>query len=76
MHEGETSEDLTLSHNLVNISFSKIDKLGLVGKCMDHSFRIYVGCNMQFCIIKKLRPVNRNSSKCTFSTYLERMRKG
>ena len=35
------TEDQTLNHNLVNISFFKIDELGLVGKCVKHSFRIY-----------------------------------
>ena len=37
------TEDQTLNHNLVNISFFKIDELGLVGKCVDHSLRIYMG---------------------------------
>ena len=31
------TKDLTLSHNLVDISYSK---LGRVGKCVDPSFRI------------------------------------
>ena len=44
------TEDQTLRHNLVNISFSKIDQLGLVGKCADHSFRKYMGCYLQFII--------------------------
>ena len=70
------TEDQTLNHNLVNISFFKIDELGLVGKCVKHAFRIYMGCYLQFCITKKLRPVNKNLSKCTFSTYLARTRKG
>ena len=35
------TEDQTLNHNLVNISFFKIDEFGLVGKCVDYSFRIY-----------------------------------
>ena len=29
------TEDQTLNHNLVNISFFKIDEPGLVGKCVD-----------------------------------------
>ena len=34
------TEDQTLSHNLVNISFFKIDEIGVVGKCVEYSFRI------------------------------------
>ena len=60
------TENLTLSHRLVNIPFFKTDKLGLVGKCTDHSFRIYTGCYFQFCITKKLRRVNKNLSKVNF----------
>ena len=47
------TKDQTLNHNLVNISFFKINKLGLVGKCVKHFFRIYMGCYLQFCITKK-----------------------
>ena len=57
------TEDQTLNHNLVNILLLKIDELGLVGKCVEQSFRIYMGCCLQFCITKKLWPVNKNSSK-------------
>ena len=70
------SEDQTLNHNLVNISFFKIDELGLVGKCVKHSFRIYIGCYLQFCITKKLRPVNKNLSKVHFFLILSAHAKG
>ena len=70
------TEDQTLNYNLVNISFFKIDELGLAGKCVDHSFRIYMGCSLQFCITKKLRPVNKNSSKVHFLHILSAHTKG
>ena len=35
------TKDQILNHNLVNISFFKLDELDLVGKCVEHSFRIY-----------------------------------
>ena len=38
------TENQTLNQNLVNISFFKIDELGLGGKCVKHSFRIYMCC--------------------------------
>ena len=41
--EGVCDQDQILNHNLVNISFFKIDELGLVGKCVKHSSRIYMG---------------------------------
>ena len=70
------TEDRTLNHNLVNISFFKIDELGLVGKCVKHSFRIYMRCYLQFCIKKKLRPVNKNLSKVHFFHILSTHAKG
>ena len=70
------TEDQTLNHNLVNISFFKIDKFGLVGKCVDHSFRIFMGCYLQFCIMKKLRPENKNLSKVDFFHTLSAHAKG
>ena len=70
------TKDQTLNHNLVNISFFKIDELGLVGKCVKHSFRIYMGCYLQFCITKKLRPVNQNLSKVHFFHILSAHAKG
>ena len=33
------TEDLTLSNNVFNISFSNNDQFNLVGKCVNHSFR-------------------------------------
>ena len=57
------------------MSFFKIDELCLVGKCVDHSFRIYMGCYLQCCITKKLRPVNQNSSKVHF-LHIQRAREG
>ena len=65
-----------LNHTLVNISFFKIDELGLVGKCVKHSFRIYMGCYLQFCITKKVRPVNKNLSKVHFFHILSAHAKG
>ena len=73
---GCAAEDQTLNHNLVNISFFKIDELGLVGKCVKRSFRIYMGCYLQFCITKKLRPVNKNLSKEHFFHILSPHAKG
>ena len=70
------TKDQILNHNLVNISFFKIDELGLVGKCVKHSFRIYIGCYLQFCITKKLRPVNKNLSKVHFFHILSAHVKG
>ena len=31
--------DLTFNHNVVNISFSKIDQFDYVAQCVSHSFR-------------------------------------
>ena len=70
------TEAQTLNHNLVNISFFKIDELGLVGKCVKHAFRIYMGCYLQFCITKKLRSVNKNLSKVHFFHILSAHAKG
>ena len=70
------TEDQTLNHNLVNNSFFKIDELGFVGKCVKHSIRIYMGCYLQFCITKKLRPVNKNLSKVHFFHILSAHAKG
>ena len=70
------TEDQTLNHNLVNISFFKIDELGLIGKCVKHSFIIYMGCYLQFCITKKLRPGNKNLSKVHFFHILSAHAKG
>ena len=70
------TEDQTLNHNLVNISFFQTDELGLVGKCGKHFFRIYMGCYLQFCITKKLRPVNKNLSKVHFFHILSAHAKG
>ena len=46
------TEDQILNHKVINISFFKIDQIGLVGKCAEHSFRIYMGCYLQLCITK------------------------
>ena len=77
---GSTKEcamaDQTLNHNLVNISFFKIDESGLVGKCVKHSFRVFMGCHLQFCITKKLRLVNKNLSKVHFFHILSAHAKG
>ena len=70
------TEDQTLKHDLVNISFVKIAELGFVGKCVKHSFRIYMGCCMQICTTKKLRPVNKNLSKVHFFHILSVHAKG
>ena len=70
------TEDQILNHNLINILFFKIDELGLVGKCVDHSFRIYMGCYLQFCITKTLQPVNEHSSKVHFFHILRAHAKG
>ena len=70
------TEDQTLNHNLVNISFFKIDELGLFETCVKHSFRIYVGCSLHFCITKTLRPVNKNLSKVHFFHILSAHAKG
>ena len=70
------TEYQTLNHNLVNISFFKIDELVLVGKCVKHSFRIYMGCFLQFCITKKLQQVNKNLSKVHFFHILNAHAKG
>ena len=76
VHEGVCNRRPNLNHNLVNISFFKLDELGLVGNCVDHSFRIYMGCCLQFGITKKLRPVNKNSSKVHFFHILSAHAKG
>ena len=70
------TEDQILNHDLVNISFFKIDELGLVGTWVKHSFRIYMGCYLQFWITKKLRPVNKNLSKVHFFHILSAHAKG
>ena len=70
------TKDQTLNHNLVNISFFKNDELDLVGKCVKHSFRIYMDCYLQFCITKKLWPVNKNLSKVHFLNILSAHAKG
>ena len=63
------NEDQTLNNNLVNISFFQIDELYLVGKGGNHSFRIYMGCCLQCCITKKLRPVNKKLIKSALFTH-------
>ena len=70
------TEDQILNHNLVNISFFKFNELGHVGKCVKHSFRIYMGCYLQFCITKKLWPINKNLSKLHFFHILSAHAKG
>ena len=72
------TEDQTFNHNLLNILIfnCKIDELGLVEKCVEHSFSLYMGCYLQFCITKKLRPVNKNSSKVHFFHILSAHAKG
>ena len=52
VHEGVCDRRPNLEPQyMVNISSFKIE-LGLVGKCVNHSFRIYMGCYLQFCITK------------------------
>ena len=76
VYEGVCNPRPNLNNNLVNIAFFKIDELCLVGKCVKHSFRIYMGCYLQFCITKKLRPVNKNLSKLHFFHILSAHAKG